>query len=104
MIRLQLKKHVQEIHAHNSTDTAAFAAARSSTVATTRKPFDTNIRSFPSEEQADGSLASLAHPKAQRDITSANSTTNPETVAAAMTNELMGEEEEEMELFFADCC
>ena len=83
----------------------AFAAARSSTVGTTRKPSDTNHRS---EDQAEGSLASLAQAKAQRDVTSANATTSPKTVAAAMPNELMGEEEEdeeeEMELFFADCC
>ena len=79
----------------------AFAAARSSTVATTRKPSDTNHRS---EDQAEGSLASLAQAKAQRDVTSANATTSPKTVAAAMPNELIDKKEDldEMEKWLAE--
>ena len=51
-------------------------------------------RSFSSEDQAEGSQASLAQAKAQRDVTSANATTSPKTVAAAMPNELIDKKED----------
>lgn len=111
MSELRLRKNAQPSSAQRPVsggdDFDAFAAARSSTT-TTRRRAD-NSRQFSNEDQVDGSLASLAQAKAQRDVTSGN-TTSPKSLAAtaappvSMPNELIDKKEDldEMEKWLAE--
>lgn len=108
MTELRLRKNAAQRPVSGGADEFdAFAAARSTTSATSRRP-DAGIRSFSTEDQVESSLASLAQAKAQRGVTSAKAT-SPKSVAASssdavMPNELIDKKEDldEMEKWLTE--